>query len=118
MPPGEGQSLGGETCSFTRSRGLAVTGEPDWTGPTWEDPALTTLAAQLLDAHRQVAPMPAETRRRLHRHLLAITDLAKRDPELAARRLGVFLSALEVCSDDVLMIGNEGPEARNSLTTR
>lgn len=66
-------------------------GEPGWRGPEWDDPVLTTLARRLRDAHRLVAPLPADTRRRLIRHLLAITDLAKRDPELAARRLAAFL---------------------------
>lgn len=33
-----------------------------------------------------------ETRQRLIRHLLAITDLAKRDSDLAARRLETFLA--------------------------
>ncbi|RKS75060.1 hypothetical protein BZB76_3588 [Actinomadura pelletieri DSM 43383] len=63
-----------------------------WTGPEWDDPALTRLARQLRDAHRAVAPLPSATRRRLIRQLLAITDLAKRDPELAARRLEAFLA--------------------------
>nr|WP_202124424.1 hypothetical protein [Actinomadura physcomitrii] len=63
-----------------------------WTGPQWEDPALTRLARQLRDAHRAVAPLPPQTRQRLIRHLLAITDLAKRDAELAARRLEAFLA--------------------------
>lgn len=62
-----------------------------WAGPRWEDPALTRLALRLRDAHRMVAPLPAEPRRRLIRHLLTITDLAKRDCELAARRLEAFL---------------------------
>lgn len=63
-----------------------------WTGPEWDDPALTQLARQLRDAHRAVAPLPPQERRRLIRHLLAITDLAKRDAELAARRLDAFLA--------------------------
>ncbi|GAA2573963.1 hypothetical protein SMC26_35765 [Actinomadura fulvescens] len=63
-----------------------------WTGPEWDDPALTDLALRLRDAHRLVAPLPQTTRRRLIRHLLAITDLAKRDPDLAARRLETFLA--------------------------
>ncbi|MFI0409553.1 hypothetical protein [Actinomadura sp. 3N508] len=63
-----------------------------WLGPEFDDPALTQLARQLRDAHRAVAPLPAPSRRRLIRHLLAITDLAKRDPELAARRLETFLA--------------------------
>ncbi|GAA2418182.1 hypothetical protein GCM10010191_31070 [Actinomadura vinacea] len=63
-----------------------------WTGPEWDDPALTRLAEQLRAAHKLVAPLPRETRRRLIRQLLAITDLAKRDPVLAARRLDSFLA--------------------------
>ncbi|MBW8486090.1 hypothetical protein [Actinomadura parmotrematis] len=61
-------------------------------GPRWEDPELTRLARRLRDAHRLVAPLPAEHRKRLIRHLLAITDLAKRDTALAARRLDAFLA--------------------------
>ncbi|MEO5876171.1 MAG: hypothetical protein ABIS86_09420 [Streptosporangiaceae bacterium] len=68
-------------------------------GPSWDDPDLTTLAAQLRLAHVRIAPMPADSRRRLHRHLLAITDLAKRDHELAARRLTSFLADLEAGVD-------------------
>jgi hypothetical protein len=64
-------------------------------GPNWDDPGLTTLAAQLRQAHVRIAPLPVEDRRRLHRQLLAITDLAKRDHELAARRLTTFLADLE-----------------------
>jgi hypothetical protein len=67
-------------------------GDPVWTGPQWEDPALTRLAHRLRDAHRMVAPLPPEPRRRLIRHLLTITDLAKRDCELADRRLEAFLA--------------------------
>ncbi|MBG6087698.1 hypothetical protein [Actinomadura viridis] len=67
-------------------------GTGPWTGPEWDDPALTRLAQQLREAHKLVAPLPPETRRRLIRHLLAITDLAKRDPGLAARRLDTFLA--------------------------
>ncbi|MEU5878015.1 hypothetical protein [Spirillospora sp. NPDC047279] len=63
-----------------------------WTGPEWDDPALTDLALRLREAHRLVAPLPQAPRRRLTRHLLAITDLAKRDPDLAARRLDTFLA--------------------------
>ncbi|NDU75786.1 hypothetical protein GWI34_24620 [Actinomadura sp. DSM 109109] len=63
-----------------------------WTGPEWDDPALTQLARQLRDAHRAVAPLPQQDRQRLIRHLLAITDLAKRDAALAARRLDAFLA--------------------------
>lgn len=50
------------------------------------------MAERLRDAHRLVAPLPPETRQRLIRHLLAITDLAKRDSALAARRLDAFLA--------------------------
>jgi hypothetical protein len=53
---------------------------------------LTQLARQLRDAHKAVAPLPPESRQRLIRHLLAITDLAKRDAGLAARRLEAFLA--------------------------
>lgn len=63
-----------------------------WAGPKWDDPALTQLARQLRDAHKAVAPLPPESRQRLIRHLLAITDLAKRDAGLAARRLEAFLA--------------------------
>jgi hypothetical protein len=72
--------------------------EPSWSGPAWDDPALTELAIRLREAHRLVAPLPATARRRLHRHLLTITDLAKRDPELAARRLETFLTDLRAGS--------------------
>jgi hypothetical protein len=68
---------------------------PPWTGPEWDDPALTELAHLLRDAHRRVAPLPLDDRRRLIRQLLAITDLAKRDPALAGRRLAAFLDDLE-----------------------
>ncbi|MEV4676108.1 hypothetical protein HUT06_12295 [Actinomadura sp. NAK00032] len=70
-----------------------------WTGPEWDDPALMLLARQLRDAHRAVAPLPAETRQRLIRHLLAITDLAKRDAGLAARRLDAFLADFQDGAD-------------------
>jgi hypothetical protein len=70
-------------------------GEPGWTGPQWDDPTLTRLAARLREAHRRVTPLPAADRRRLTRQLLAITDLAKRDPALADRRLAGFLADFE-----------------------
>ncbi|GAA2093003.1 hypothetical protein [Actinomadura alba] len=70
-------------------------GEPGWAGPEWDDPVLTALAHRLRDAHRLVAPLPADDRRRLIRHLLIITDLAKRDPQLADRRLVTFVADLE-----------------------
>jgi hypothetical protein len=75
-------------------------GEPGWLGPEWDDPVLTTLARRLRDAHRLVTPLPADTRRRLIRQLLAITDLAKRDPELAARRLATFLADFDAGFED------------------
>ena len=75
---------------------MRASDEPCWTGPAWDDPDLTVLAVRLRDAHRRVAPLPEVDRRRLHRHLLAITDLAKRDPALAARRLETFLEDLDV----------------------
>jgi hypothetical protein len=73
--------------------------EPVWSGPAWEDPALTVLAARLRDAHSRLQPLPGETRRRLHRHLLTVTDLAKRDPALAARKLETFLTELDTYGD-------------------
>ncbi|WP_460301363.1 SCO5555 family protein [Actinocorallia aurea] len=69
--------------------------EDDRSGPAWDDPLLMLLAAQLRTAHQRISPLPRETRRRLHRQLLAITDLAKRDHELAARRLGAFLDDMD-----------------------
>ncbi|GAA3197168.1 hypothetical protein [Actinocorallia longicatena] len=69
--------------------------------PQWEDPGLTLLAQRLRTAHQRIAPFPVEMRQRLHRHLLAITDLAKRDHELAARRLAVFLDELDKGADPV-----------------
>ncbi|ROO83356.1 hypothetical protein EDD29_0858 [Actinocorallia herbida] len=53
------------------------------------------LADRLRTAHQRIAPLPRDTRRRLHRQLLAITDLAKRDHELAARRLTTFLDDMD-----------------------
>jgi len=64
-------------------------------GPAWEDPELTLLAVRLRAAHERISSLKGEARMRLHRHLLAITDLAKRDQELAARRLVVFLDQLD-----------------------
>ncbi|WP_018655317.1 hypothetical protein [Actinomadura flavalba] len=63
-----------------------------WSGPGWDDPELTRLAHRLREAHRLVAPLAAADRRRHIRHLLAITDLAKRDTALAGRRLDAFLA--------------------------
>ncbi|MCW2861219.1 MAG: hypothetical protein JWP48_2927, partial [Actinoallomurus sp.] len=45
--------------------------------------------------HVQVAGLPPQVRPQLARHLLVITDLAKRDAALALRRLESFLSDLE-----------------------
>jgi hypothetical protein len=55
---------------------------------------LTRLARGLREAHREVAALERDERPRLTRQLLMITDLAKRDPELAARRLEVFMADL------------------------
>jgi hypothetical protein len=63
--------------------------------PQWDDPLLTRLARRLRDAHRRVAVLPAVDRPRLTRQLLIITDLAKRDPRLALRRLETFLLDLD-----------------------
>jgi hypothetical protein len=63
--------------------------------PEWDDPVLTWLARRLRDAHRRVAAVPALDRPRLTRQLLTITDLAKRDPGLACRRLEAFLEDLD-----------------------
>jgi hypothetical protein len=63
--------------------------------PEWDDPVLTWLARRLRDAHRLVSRLPAIDRPRLTRQLLTITDLAKRDAQLACRRLEVFLADLD-----------------------
>jgi hypothetical protein len=63
--------------------------------PEWDDPVLTWLARRLRDAHRRVAAVSALDRPRLTRQLLTITDLAKRDPGLACRRLEAFLDDLD-----------------------
>jgi hypothetical protein len=83
----------------SQARARPRPGEPGWRGPEWDDPVLTRLARQLRDAHRLIVPLPADTRRRLIRHLLAITDLAKRDPALAARRLDAFLADFDKTSN-------------------
>lgn len=70
--------------------------------PEWDDPVLTRLARRLRDAHRRVAALPTAQRRRLTRQLLIITDLAKRDPQLAVHRLEVFLSDLDRDPDNGL----------------
>lgn len=64
------------------------------TGPRWGDPRLNELASGLREAHRAVAALSPQVRPRLTKHLLVITDLAKRDPELAARRLRAFRAGL------------------------
>jgi hypothetical protein len=63
-------------------------------GPRWDDPQLDALADGLRVAHAQVAALPAQVRPQMTRHLLVITDLAKRDAALALRRLESFLEDL------------------------
>jgi hypothetical protein len=63
-------------------------------GPRWTDPRLNELAAGLREAHRAVAGLTAEVQPRLTRQLLVITELAKRDPDLAGHRLRAFLAGL------------------------
>jgi hypothetical protein len=60
----------------------------------WDDPRLNELAEGLREAHVRVAALPAQVRPRVTRHLLAITDLAKRDPELAMSRLESLMDDL------------------------
>jgi hypothetical protein len=64
-------------------------------GPHWADPQLNELASGLRAAHQVVAVLPPKERLRLSRQLLTITDLAKRDTELAVRRLRVFLRVID-----------------------
>jgi hypothetical protein len=64
-------------------------------GPSWNDPQLDALADGLRVAHVRVARLPSQVRPQMTRHLLVITDLAKRDAALALRRLESFLSELE-----------------------
>jgi hypothetical protein len=64
-------------------------------GPRWNDPQLDALADGLRVAHERVASLPSQVRPQMTRHLLVITDLAKRDASLALRRLESFLSDLE-----------------------
>lgn len=85
----------GDTLDTSGGYAVSMPGDPGWTGPEWDDPTLTRLARRLRDAHRLVEPLPPADRRRLIRQLLAITDLAKRDPGLAARRLETFLTEFE-----------------------
>jgi hypothetical protein len=63
-------------------------------GPRWDDPRLDALADGLRVAHAWVAALPAESRPQMTRHLLVITDIAKRDAALALRRLESFLKDL------------------------
>lgn len=63
-------------------------------GPRWDDPQLDALSDGLRVAHVRVAALPATIRPQLTRHLLLITDLAKRDAPLALRRLESFLKDL------------------------
>jgi hypothetical protein len=65
--------------------------------PGWDDPRLNELAHGLREAHERVAVLSPHVRPRLTRHLLAVTDLAKRDPELAMSRLK---SLMEDLNDD------------------
>ena len=63
-------------------------------GPRWDDPLLDALADGLRVAHGRVSDLPAAVRPQMTRHLLLITDLAKRDAPLALRRLESFLTDL------------------------
>ncbi|MDN3356670.1 hypothetical protein [Actinomadura sp. DC4] len=63
-------------------------------GPRWNDPQLDALADGLRIAHVRVAGLPPQVRPQMTRHLLVITDLAKRDAALALRRLESFLNDL------------------------
>jgi hypothetical protein len=63
--------------------------------PRWDDPELDALAEGLRQAHARVAALSPLVRPRLARHLLLITDLAKRDSALALGRLESFLQDLE-----------------------
>ena len=64
-------------------------------GPRWDDPELDALARGLREAHSRVAALPSSDRPRMTRHLLVITDLAKRDTALALKRLKSILRNLE-----------------------
>jgi hypothetical protein len=61
---------------------------------SWDDPRLDALAEGLRVAHARVARLPPLVKPRMTRHLLVITDLAKRDADLALRRLESFLRDL------------------------
>jgi hypothetical protein len=64
-------------------------------GPAWDDPRLNALARRLREAHTRVADLPVALKPRLTRQLLLITDLAKRDPALALKRLESFMIELD-----------------------
>ncbi|GAA0362017.1 hypothetical protein GCM10010151_60060 [Actinoallomurus spadix] len=64
-------------------------------GPAWDDPRLNALARRLREAHTRVAGLPGALKPRLTRQLLLITDLAKRDPALAVKRLESFMIELD-----------------------
>ncbi|MEV0408203.1 hypothetical protein [Actinoallomurus sp. NPDC050550] len=64
-------------------------------GPDWDDPELNALARRLREAHTRVADLPVALKPRLTRQLLLITDLAKRDPALAIKRLESFMIELD-----------------------
>jgi hypothetical protein len=64
-------------------------------GPRWDDPQLDALADGLRVAHARVVALPAQVRPQMTRHLLVITDLAKRDAALALSRLESFMEDLE-----------------------
>jgi hypothetical protein len=61
----------------------------------WGDPQLDDLARGLREAHTRVAALPPADRPRMTRHLLLITDLAKRDAALALTRLKSFIVDLD-----------------------
>ncbi|RJL25210.1 hypothetical protein D5H75_27255 [Bailinhaonella thermotolerans] len=58
------------------------------------------MARRLRDAHRRVRalPLPEEERARLHRRLLTICDVAKRDLDHAELRLRAFTKDLDAIS--------------------
>ena len=64
-------------------------------GPRWDDRELDDLARGLREAHARVAALPPLVKPRMTRHLLVITDLAKRDAALALSRLESFLKDLD-----------------------
>ncbi|GII00669.1 hypothetical protein [Planobispora takensis] len=66
------------------------------------------LARRLREAHRRVRALSVapEVRQRLHRRLLGICDLSKRDLEHAATRLDSFLLEVDVLVSDTRSAGN------------